>query len=97
MIKKTKNTLFVSVSVIALALFASVSYLYFHKNKNIYVNDSNDSLESGLTKVEGYVDHGTCAALSPECGLCYGQIIDKECYVEKSKLTPEELHYMGFK
>ena len=97
MTKRTRNNLLVAVSVLTLALLATVGYLYLHKSKNIHTSDSNDSLKAGLTKVKGYVDHGSpCAALTPECGLCYGQVIDKECYIDKSKLTPEELHYMGF-
>lgn len=50
---------------------------------------------AGLTRVPRYVDHGVCTALSPECGLCYGQVIDQQCYVDKAVLTPEKLRLMG--
>lgn len=27
----------------------------------------------------------TCAAIAPECGTCYGKIIDEECYVTSAQ------------
>ena len=59
----------------------------------------NSQSTNGLTKVESYqhFEEGVpvCDAYSPGCGLCIGKVIDKECYVDKAKLTPEELQYMG--
>ena len=87
MTKKTTKIVLTSVGVVCLA--AILYFVFFHK--------SADPRTAGLTKVSGYVDGGApCAAMSPSCGLCYGQVIDKECYIDKAKLTPEELHYMGF-
>lgn len=64
----------------------------------ILVNKNSQSTH-GLTKVEGYVhlDDGdpACNAYSPGCGLCIGKVINKECYVDKDKLTPDELKFMG--
>lgn len=55
----------------------------------------------GLTKVERfkYIEpgEGACLALAPECGECYGQVINKECYIDKSKLSEDQLKYMGLK
>ena len=86
MTKKTTKTILASVG--ALFLAAILYFVFFYKGA--------DPRTAGLTKVPGYVDGGVCAALSPSCGLCYGQVIDKECYIDKAKLTPEQLHYMGF-
>lgn len=55
---------------------------------------------TGLTRVDSYrhYDEGevVCDAMTPSCGLCIGKVIDRECYVDKTKLSPEELRYMGF-
>jgi|GEM_PF-4470326 len=87
MTKKTTTIVLASLGILCLA--AILYFVFFYK--------SADPRTAGLTKVPGYVDGGpSCAALSPSCGLCYGQVIDKECYIDKAKLTPEQLHYMGF-
>lgn len=53
----------------------------------------------GLTKVEIYnhiePGEGTCLAIGAGCGDCYGKVIDKGCYVDRSQLTPDELREMG--
>ena len=83
---KVSKPAFLLAGILVLAVV--LGFFFFHK--------STDPRTAGLTKVPGYVDGGVCAALSPSCGLCYGQVIDKECYVDKAKLTSEQLHYMGF-
>lgn len=35
------------------------------------------------TYVEPY--GGTCMAVSPGCGVCFGEIVDKECLVTKQE------------
>jgi len=85
-IKKIPKTTYLLGGVLVLAVI--LGFFLFYKNA--------DSRTTGLTKVPGYVDGGVCAALSPSCGLCYGQVINKACYVDKAKLTSEQLHYMGF-
>ncbi len=54
---------------------------------------------NNLTHVEGYRETisngGACLAVSPECGVCYGKVIDSECYVDKKKLSAEELRAMN--
>lgn len=46
-------------------------------------NGPKPGIREGLIKVEGYRytadDELTCQAESPECGICYGEIINKEC------------------
>ena len=55
---------------------------------------------SGLTRVPNfrYVEPGgvSCQAISPECGECFGEIINKQCYVDKTELDDFELKVMGF-
>ena len=85
--KKVSKTTFLLAGVLVLAVV--LGFFFFDKSAN--------PRTAGLTKVPGYVDGGApCAAMSPSCGLCYGQVIDKECYIDKAKLTSEQLHYMGF-
>jgi hypothetical protein len=89
MIKKKVSTLLVVVGTIVLL---GAVYAVFQRGA--------DPRTAGLTRVDRYrhTESGqvACAALMPECGVCYGKIIDKECYVDKTKLTPTELHQMGF-
>jgi len=88
-IKKLSKATFLLAGLSFLVVILGLTFFFFHKNA--------DPRTAGLTKVPGYVDGGApCEALSPSCGLCYGQVIDKECYIDKAKLTPEQLHYMGF-
>lgn len=89
MIKRVSKATFLFAGVLFLAVILGFTFFFFHR--------SADPRTAGLTKVPGYVDGGTpCAAMSPSCGLCYGQVIDKQCYIDKAKLTSEQLHYMGF-
>lgn len=50
----------------------------------VYIHDDSPA---GYKKVKGfhYVEPVTnsCQALIPECGVCPGKIIDKQCYVKK--------------
>jgi hypothetical protein len=87
MIKKTTK---VALAAGAALTIAAALYLIlpFHK-------DTSPQM-AGLTRVQAYDKQGVCAALLPECGLCYGKVIDKECYVDKAKLTAEQLRHMGF-
>jgi hypothetical protein len=63
------------------------------------LKNRNSQPTSGLTRIENYSHiekgHAACDALMPECGLCIGEVIDKECYVDKTKLSEQELKYMG--
>jgi hypothetical protein len=83
-----KNLKALVLIALMLVLTAALGFLFFHKSAN--------PPAAGLTKVSGYNDGSVCAAMSPSCGLCYGQVIDKECYVDRDKLTPEQSRYMGF-
>ncbi len=50
----------------------------------------------GLTKVDSYnTEHG-CLVVSAACGECYGKVIGNDCYIDKNKLSPQELKVMGF-
>jgi hypothetical protein len=46
----------------------------------------NNNAHAGLVPERGYQyvgpNGGTCEAISPGCGYCYGKVIDKICYVE---------------
>ena len=86
MIKKVSKTTFLLAGILVLAVV--LGFVFLRRN--------TDPRTAGLMKVSGYVDGGVCAAMTPECGLCYGEVIDKECYVDRAKLTPEQLRYMGF-
>jgi hypothetical protein len=46
----------------------------------------HNNAHGGLVPERGYqyipLNGGTCAAINPGCGYCYGKVIDKICYVE---------------
>ena len=45
---------------------------------------SADKAPSGMKQLHNYIGGpGICTALTPECGYCPGEIIDKKCYVNK--------------
>ena len=80
-----KRPLFVALSVVIFTVVAAAGVVYYmYRNK---------SLPSGVPK--GYVrvieyqyyepDAAVCQAISPECGVCLGIVVDKNCYVEKNK------------
>jgi hypothetical protein len=88
--KKTWSIIGLSFGVIVLSgLFY---FLFFQRDAT--------SQTTGLVKAELYnhveEGQGTCAAYTAACGVCLGTVIDKECYVDKNKLTSEELKVMGF-
>ena len=76
------------IVLIAAVLLSAIAYLGIRR-----IN-STDS----LVKVDGYKyienQSAVCMALAPECGVCYGKIINKECWVDPKKLTPEEKQAM---
>ena len=55
---------------------------------SLYQDSQRDKQTEGLIKLESYKHYGNapslvrCLANSPECGVCPGEVIDKECYVE---------------
>ncbi len=84
---KKKYLVYILIFVVAIVVIGVVLY-------------RNSQSTNGLTKVESYrhydVGVTVCDAYSPGCGLCIGKVVDKECYIDKAKLTKEELKYMGF-
>jgi hypothetical protein len=88
--RKTWGITGVSLGVIVLS---GLLYLLFFQR-------ATTSQTIGLVKAEHYnhveEGQGTCAAYTAACGVCLGTVINKECYVDKDKLTPEELKVMGF-
>lgn len=86
-----KKKLLLLLILITLVIVAVVFYNQFLRQQDV---------PAGLTKVEdyNYIEEGAgrCMAISPGCGVCYGKVINKECYVDKSKLTKFELEAMGF-
>jgi hypothetical protein len=88
---KRKKIAILLIVIGALACLSGAYVVFFHKDSN--------PLPSGLTKVPRYKHTEgltRCQALAPECGECYGVVIDKQCYIDKAKLTPQELEVMGF-
>lgn len=83
----------VGILLIAVGAAVCLGLVYMVSIQNANPRTAN------LTKVESYrhIEPGqvACTALLPECGLCPGEVINKECYVDKTKLTPQELHQMG--
>ena len=57
----------------------------------------NKPPEPGLVLVDSYAEDTPCLAIMPECGTCFGEIIDHECWVNPDKLTESQRHTMGFK
>ncbi len=52
----------------------------------------------GLVKIDSYQYVGpegiSCMAVMPECGECYGEVIEKECWVNPDELTEDEKSVM---
>lgn len=75
--KKLSNSKIMVIIFVVLGIFAACIVL-------VYGN--NAKTKAGMTKVKDYnhVAEGevTCMALTPECGYCPGEVIDKECYVK---------------
>ncbi len=72
--------------IIALLLIVAGGITIF----NIYNSKDKRIIRNGkiLHIVENYryIEPGenTCLALSPECGYCAGEVIEKKCYEEKN-------------
>lgn len=56
-------------------------------------------LPVNLTKVRNYrhanEGESLCNDIDAKCGICFGRLINKACYVNKSKLSGYELGAMG--
>jgi hypothetical protein len=65
----------------------------------VLLNQKSNNGPDGLTKVKSYhyVEDGqiTCQAISAECGVCFGEVIEKSCYVHKDKLDNFQRNAMG--
>lgn len=60
---------------------------------------AQNARQSGLVEVRNYYHPGddgiTCMAVMPECGVCYGEVIDKKCFVKPDELTEGQRQVMG--
>lgn len=62
--------------------------------------DPDSPLGPGYVKVENYSLIGgpgdvACVAAAPECGVCFGEVIDQECWVNPDELDDFEKQVMG--
>lgn len=82
--KSKYKKLAVIIGVGVVVLIAAVYALYFI---------DRDAPE-GMRMVKSYRDTSndevTCMALSPGCGICPGEIINKKCYVKKGSYEQYE-------
>lgn len=66
------------VLVIAITSFGLFKYI-----------ENENSWKTGQRKIKGYTyvePYGaTCMAISPGCGVCFGEIVDKECLVTREE------------
>lgn len=57
--------------------------------------------EPGLIRVKSYryieSDKAACQAFMPECGVCFGKVINKECWVDPAKLSESEKSISGIR
>jgi hypothetical protein len=57
-----------------------------HSNTGFEPTITKDGQTLYLVKSFHYVEPGenTCMAISPECGVCPGEVVNKLCYAEKN-------------
>ena len=55
----------------------------------LVMRDKEASNTNGLLKIKGFSYHEpgsvSCAALTPGCGFCNGEVINKACYVTQEQ------------
>lgn len=92
-----KTTTVAIVVVIVLGV-AGISWFLATKNNTGKVGE-RDKINPSLIRVVGYnhIDEGAvaCAAITPGCGVCYGEVVNKECYVTKEEFTEFKKVYPG--
>lgn len=63
----------------------------------VFAVDTHGFRTIGLSRDLDYVHpgdgDGQCMANSPECGVCDGKVINRQCYVNRDQYTDEQLYY----
>lgn len=84
--EKNLLRIFIAALVIMVVLgIATFGWLMSSQNANLI----NKRIDESMIRLVDY-NHSepneiACAALSPECGACFGEIIDKECYMTQEQ------------
>jgi hypothetical protein len=61
------------------------------------LNRSHGTSKAGLIKIKDYVHVKpggiNCHAIIPQCGECYGKVIDEECYATQAEFDEFKSYY----
>lgn len=82
--KNHRKLVVIAGVMLAFLAVAVVSWLYL----------VDHDAPAGMRQVKSYRDttgdEVTCKAISPECGVCLGDVINQKCYVKKGMYEQDE-------